>query len=154
MLTTQFKQIIILKLWLLITVKMRIDVLIKVSVGYFISFVFLFHQNCPLLSAAKQYIQRYLCVWSGLLSATKRLIICATYLLWNKCRTPVPRKLPCWLLREALFVCLFVCGSQSRVSLCSVRIPTLPLCSFQPSQKFVISVRLSSANNGFPSEVL
>lgn len=149
MLTTQFKQITISKPWLLITVKMRRNVQIKVSVGYFISFLFLFHQNSPLLSAAKQYIQRYLCVWSGLLSATKRLIICTTYLLCNKCRTSVPRKLPCWLLREALFVC----GSQSRVSLCSVPSPTLPLFSSQPSQKFIISDRLSTANNGFPSEV-
>lgn len=95
---------------------MRRKVQIDVSVGYLISFLFLFHQNSPLLSAAKQYIQRYLCVRSGLLCATKRLIICATYLLWNKCRTPVPRKLPCWLLREALFVCLFVVLSQECLS--------------------------------------
>lgn len=124
MLSTQFKQIIISKPWLLITVKMRRNVQIQVSVGYFISFLFLFHQNSPLLSVAKQYIQRCLCVWSGLLSATKRLIICATYLLCNKCRTSVPRKLPCWLLREALFVCLFVVlgreclSALSRAKLC------------------------------------
>lgn len=104
---------------MLITIKMRRNVQIKVSVGYFISFLFLFHHNSPLLSAAKQYIQRYLYVRSALLSATKRLIICATYLLCNKCRTPVQRKLPCWLLREALFVCLFVVLSQSVSLLCS-----------------------------------
>lgn len=95
---------------------MRRKVHIKVSVGYFISFLFLFHQNSPVSSGAKQYIQRCLCVWTGLLSATKRLIICATYLLCNKCRTPVPRKLPCWLLREALFVCLFVVLSRECLS--------------------------------------